>query len=129
MILNLTQHPATAEQLAAGVVDLEGDALQELRTLLTFEQLPSGVEIADRAVAVARGARDRLPYDDTARAMIGGAPFFMAPLEKALLRQDIVPLYAFTQRVAVEEKQADGTVRKTQVFRHEGWVPALGDEP
>ena len=81
MILNLTQHPATPEQIAAGVVDLQGDQLADLKTLLTFEQLPTRQEIEERpffivrlAFANALGAdmdEDPMP----SRAMIGGAPF------------------------------------------------------
>ena len=39
IILNLTQHPATPEQVAAGVVDLIGDDLETLKFLLTFEDM------------------------------------------------------------------------------------------
>lgn len=40
MIANLTQHPATQEQLAAGVVDLTGSALMSLKDMLTFDTQP-----------------------------------------------------------------------------------------
>lgn len=59
-IVNLTQHAGTAEQLAAGVADLGATSL-ELKRLLTFDSLPTREEIEARA------------------AMIGGAPFLMAP--------------------------------------------------
>ncbi|MHB0929605.1 MAG: hypothetical protein ACYC3W_12015, partial [Candidatus Nanopelagicales bacterium] len=58
-------------------------------------------------------------------AMIGGAPFLMAPLEKALLSIGINPVFAFSERKSVEAHGADGTVTKTQVFKHVGFVPAV----
>lgn len=58
-------------------------------------------------------------------AMIGGAPFLMAPLEGALRTRGVIPLYAFSVRESVEEALPDGSVRKTQVFRHAGFVPAV----
>ena len=39
MILNLTQHRATKEQLEAGVVDLDENRFAALKRLLTFEVL------------------------------------------------------------------------------------------
>lgn len=41
MILNLTQHRATKEQLEAGVVDLDENRFAALKRLLTFEVLPT----------------------------------------------------------------------------------------
>ena len=56
--------------------------------------------------------------------MIGGAPWLSEPLERALKREGFRPVYAFSKRISVEETLPDGTVKKTQVFRHEGFVPA-----
>lgn len=125
MILNLTQHAASAEQVDAGVVDLAEDKRQELIKLLTFDTLPSQEEIASRAQAIAdlaalSGEEDTPPE----AAMIGGAPFLMASLENALVLNGIVPLYAFSRRESVEETQEDGSIRKTAVFRHLGFIDA-----
>lgn len=54
--------------------------------------------------------------------MIGGAPYFMAPLETALEWRGIIPLYAFSKRECHEKRNPDGSVSKTMVFRHEGFV-------
>ena len=115
MIINLTQHPASSEQIEAGVVDIGGEDRQLLRDLLTFEAIPSPDNIDDRAfeltaLAVRLGAT---------HAMIGGAPYLMSTLEAHLSEQNIQPLYAFTQRV-VEE--CDGV--KKSVFKHAGFVSA-----
>jgi hypothetical protein len=123
MIANLTQHLATAEQVAAGVFDLEGEAREKLASLLTFITLPTEQEIRDRAhdIALLLGVE----HGACQRAMIGGALWLMAPLAEALREQGVEPLFAFTIREVVEEKQADGSVRKTAVFRHAGFVPAV----
>ena len=49
----------------------------------------------------------------------------MGPLAAALREQGLEPVFAFTERVSVDEPQTDGSVRKTAVFKHSGWVPAI----
>ncbi len=117
-ILNLTQHDATPEQVAAGVIE-PGDKT-ELRKMITFDHLPSQEHILATADLLA-GLAERY---EVGVAMIGGAPFFMGPLERALRARGITPLYAFSKREAIDAPQADGSVKKTQVFRHVGFVEA-----
>jgi len=124
MILNLTQHPATPEQIEAGVVDLPDSVRPALIGWLTFSQLPSREEIEDRAEALALLADSLLPEEGNPAAMIGGAPYLMAPLEVALRNQRIRPLYAFSVRESVEQTLPDGTIRKTSIFRHAGFIAA-----
>lgn len=127
-ILNLTQHKATPEQLAAGVADLPDAEREELIELLTFAVLPGSASLYYRAGRIAAIAAEA----GVSAAMIGGAPYLMAPLEDALRRRGIRPLYAFSVRESVEETLSDGTVRKTAVFRHQGFVEAAVcglDEP
>lgn len=116
--LNLTQHPATADQIAAGVVDFEQHA-ERLRELLTLTS-PSEVNVkADRIIALgAERARDQ----GAQRIMLGGHPALMASLEAAFLRRGFDVVYAFSRRRSVEETLPDGTVKKTSVFEHEGFV-------
>jgi hypothetical protein len=124
MILNLTQHTATADQINQGVADLPEDKRSVLQLLLTFDSLPSSWEISERANAIAALAqqfdmdRDQGPIS----AMIGGAPFLMSSLEGALEEVGVQPLYAFSVRESVEQQQPDGTVRKVNVFKHQGFV-------
>lgn len=138
-MLNLTQHPATPEQRAAGVIDLPANA--GIADLLTFDALPTRQEIEERAKAIAalalhyqcgedRADDDgRLPPGDNGgychAAMIGGAPWLMSALERELHAVHIEAYYAFSRRESVEVAQPDGTVRKTNVFRHAGFVPAF----
>jgi hypothetical protein len=117
-ILNLTQHPATADQIAAGVI--EPADKKAVQTLITFDELPSARHLAECAASLAQLA----VASGFHVAMIGGAPYFMAPLEAALKARGIVPLYAFSRRETVEEKLSDGGVKKVQVFRHAGFVEA-----
>lgn len=121
MILNLTQHPASADQIAVGVMDLTGDGLANLKKALTFGELPDEQEIRSRAQLIAELA-DLFPSQ---AAMIGGALWLMAPLAGALRERGIKPVFAFSVRETEEQRQADGSVRKVSVFRHIGFVPAV----
>ncbi len=117
-ILNFTQHAATAEQLvAAGVIDLMQHDLASLKALLNFVGLPTADEIYERAYAIAALAENL--FAET--VMVGGAPFLMPVLQKALQMRGITVLYAFSERVSIE-KIVDGVVVKTNEFKHSGFV-------
>ena len=127
MIINLTQHAVTPEQLAAGVIDMEKEIDRAfLSKLLTFEELPDQAEMRLRARAITVLAVVSAPACDT--AMIGGAPWLMAPLERALRQASITPVYAFSVRESTEQVQPDGSARKVARFRHAGFVPAQETE-
>lgn len=149
MILNLTQHTATAEQLAAGVLDLEPTARALLCQQLTFaprEILGTfGSEVIEtraRAIvdahviprisaAILERARSisgnvaALNLSRDARqsiaCMIGGAPYLMPALQSALHDAGVRVLCAVSERVSVETV-VDGAVRKVGEFRHLGFV-------
>jgi len=146
-ILNLTQHPASPEQREAGVYDLPETPQKwseytrdYLSGWLTFphpygpvreeESLPptrDDVEthadvIAEMVLSI--GHPNDMDFRVT-HVMIGGAPFLMAPLEKALRERGITPLYAFSRRESVEELLPDGSVRKTPVFHPLGFVEGV----
>ena len=125
LIINLTQHKATDEQADSGVFDIT-TCSDILREALTFDSLPSQEEIRLRANTIADLATVCKSSDGepASHAMIGGAPYLMAPLESALRAKGIVPLYAFSVRESVE-KVIDGATVKTNVFRHAGFVSAV----
>ena len=123
MIINLTQHSASPDQISAGVVDLPPSARSLLEAWLTFDTCPGTADVAWRAEAIASLAAEANP-PLAWQAMIGGAPWLMAPLAEELRRLGIKPLFAFSRRQAVDQVQPDGSVRKTAVFRHGGWVHA-----
>lgn len=129
-ILNLTQHPATPEQIKAGVVDCHPLEFERLKMLLTFESIPTAGLVDGRANRLAEFAQEAhiapsgvLWHDRFHAVMIGGAPFLMAPLEAALKHKFKV-CYAFSERVSVETVKDDGSVVKTNVFKHAGFVEA-----
>ena len=138
-IVNLTQHDATPEQFAQGVYNVCDSLKPSLRESLTFDSLPSIKDLKSRAKRVASLVLSNIILECEAPvpsflsvrsvledyeicAMIGGAPFFMPFLERALIEDNITPLYAFSKRVSVEETQPDGSVVKKNVFKHEGFV-------
>ncbi len=124
MILNLTQHPATPEQIAQGVVDLPDHLQAELRRLLTVDDLPTRAEIQDRGEAVAGLIFQTEADNAPAAVMIGGAPWMMGQLVKSLQAAGVVQcLAAFSKRESVEHTDpSTGAVTKSSVFRHIGFV-------
>ena len=127
MILNLTQHLATAEQISAGVCDLPEELRGKLAALLTFNEIPESDydepdnEVRMAAKAIAKLASDFLQGQEGA-AMIGGAPFLLPILAEELREVGIDPLLAFSKRETVEQPMPDGSVKKTAVFKHVGFV-------
>lgn len=122
-IINLTQHVATPEQIAAGVVEPAAEDKKIIQASLTFEELPSAEELGWRAYSLATlvtnmGASNASHH----KVMIGGAPYFMSFLEKALKEQGHTPVYAFSRRESVDQPQPDGSIRKVAVFKHLGFV-------
>lgn len=127
-ILNLTQHQATSEQIAAGVIEPSTEDKVRIQKLLTFTTCPSFEEVVERAEDLA----DLAEALGATRAMIGGAPVLMVPLHHVLTMRGILPGYAFSVRESVEEFHLDGSVRKVQVFKHSGftwgWLPQQEDD-
>ena len=131
--LNLTQHQATPEQKAAGVVDLKPELREELKELLTFYNTPSADDIEQTCEGIYEIVKKQLeiPFDveDEDEAirglgisfMIGGAPFLMGPLSQYLIYAGTV-LFAFSKRVSEEDPE---TGKKVSYFRHEGFVEAV----
>lgn len=139
LIINLTQHSMTEEQYKyndENLVEIKfkpynGTSLGSpdyVKKLLTFNSIPSKKEIISNAIALAAYASGLLNQakndGDRLYALIGGAPYLMPPLEEALKQEGITPLYAFSQRESVETRNADGTVVKTAIFKHKGYIEA-----
>lgn len=111
VIINLTQHSASAEQLEDGVVEPAEKAA--VQAAITFDAIPSSEEMVQRAQFLVSIAKE----SGAKKAMIGGAPFFMSTLERVLSAHGITPVYAFSVREAIEK---DGV--KTSIFKHAGFV-------
>lgn len=119
IIINLTQHEMTSEQLE-GFEQVGQSYRDMIKGFLTFENLPSRKEIEACAFTLARIAVGQ----KATHAMIGGAPYLMSTLEHALKYYGVQPLYAFSKRESVEKKLDDGIIQKVSVFKHAGWVEA-----
>ena len=117
-VINLTQHPATEEQEFDGVFEPQNK--EDVRRLLTFDTIPNKGVLYMRAVQLAEIASE----SGAKFAMIGGAPYLMSPLEDALKREGITPLYSFSERESIEETLPTGEVIKKSVFRHKGFIKA-----
>ena len=116
-MLNFTQHPATPEQLAAGVIDLLPNQRKHLIDRLTVNSLPTKVEIGHRCADIAQLALDL----DATEVMIGCAPWMMATLERWLTYHGIKFFYAFSVRVS-KETLTEGVIVKTSEFKHAGFI-------
>lgn len=139
LIINLTQHVMTQEQYFLNNEELtevkfrpyNGTSMSSpdyVKKLLNFTSIPSKKEIISRAIALAAYASGLLNQakndNDKLFALIGGAPYLMGELEEALKQNDIQPLYAYSQRESVETINNDGSVTKTAIFRHKGYIEA-----
>ena len=122
-IMNLTQHIATPTQKEVGVFDLPDELRSELKELHTWENLPTRMEIAERIYHIKEFCEKlHAEFPDVRHAMIGGVPFMNWCWERELKYVDVIPMYAFSRRNTVETPQPDGTVKKTVVFEHLGFV-------
>ena len=121
MILNLTQHVATPEQIAEGVVDMDAEDRRCLADALTFDEAPIGAAMLCRAMEIMSLAVKYIP-EGGGYVMLGGAPFFMPVLDAAARQFGYTPVYAFSKRESVETTMPDGSVVKRNVFRHAGFV-------
>ena len=113
--INLTQHNAAPEQ---DCLSRSEETAQEIKELLTFNEIPSLAEITNRAAALAEIAK----VIGATEAMIGGAPYRILALDPALRLKGITPIYAFSRREVVEKINEDGSTTKSAVFRHLGFV-------
>lgn len=116
-IVNLTQHAPTPEQIEAGVYQPKRH--KEIVDLLTFHHKPTREEVLHRAEQVA----ELVTYScDATSAMIGGAPYLMGPLAAALKQRFFSVCFSYSERVSTETTLPDGSVSKTSVFKHVGFV-------
>lgn len=131
IILNLTQHSATPDQIAAGVVDPPADLHAQVRAALTFTELPAAEMLRAAARTLSRLARQGADLTGGDLVMVGGPGWLMPVLAARLRLEGLEPVHAFSRRESAEEKQADGSIRKVAVFRHLGFVPhvSVPDDP
>ena len=122
MILNLTQHNATADQINVGINDLTVDFQTALKGLLTFPTQYTRADLEYRALQIHELVRDfcgGTSEEVLEGVMIGGMPSFMPVLESVLISKGIKVGYACTERKSVDKK-VDDKIIKTAVFVHSG---------
>ena len=137
IILNLTQHQMTPEQYEYNGVKLkelcfeipeeQEEHNKRVKTLINFHELPTRDTINSRVLEITNFALQHFigaDVENNRYALIGGAPYLTAPLAEMLKKVGITPLYAFSKRESVETTQPDGSVVKTSVFKHAGYVEA-----
>lgn len=120
IIGNLTQHVASKEQITKGVVEPLNK--EEVKKILTFNDIPYMLEIHDKAKQLVKIAKK----EEWEAVMIGGAPYLMYELEVRLRAANITPLYAFSKREVVEVKLSNGGIEKKSIFIHKGFIIAMG---
>lgn len=129
VIVNLTQHKFSNEQKEESLLkDFEWvDTTDEVKALLTFASRPTLAEMQERAKALVAHAKANQAGGVISETVVmcGGAPYFMPVLEQAFLGTGIRVIYAFTERVSHEVPLPDGSVAKSSVFKHVGFVPDL----
>ena len=118
-VINITQHTPTPAQAAeVTFITLPDEIRAQVIDLITFAPDEVAYEtLTQRADTLAKIAAN----SGADVAMLGGAPFFQSFLENALLARGIGFCYALSERVARDEIQADGSVRKVSVFEHAGF--------
>ena len=120
-LINLTQHLGTEDQYKDGMIELSKEAKAELIPLLNFEEIPTKEEMLYRAYTLISKAIINQPDNDG--FVIGGAGYFMPYLISWANKFNRKCYFSFTKRMS-EEKVINGSVVKTQVFKHLGWVEA-----
>lgn len=117
MIFNATQHDPSPSQVGVG------PASPAISKLITFDEIPTRLEMIERAEGVVKELKAQGATHDS-QVMIGGAPYFQSTLELVLLQNGLKPLYAFSKRVSTDAVQPDGSIKKVAIFVHEGWIPS-----
>lgn len=121
MILNLTQHDSTLEQIEQGVFNPSQEDKNSIISLLTVDEIPNNHEVINICTQIASIALKYKIHNEPLKSMIGGAPAMMSFLEEELKKVDIEHVYAFSKRVSLDEIQKDGSIKKTTVVKHIGW--------
>ncbi len=122
MILTMTQHAATPDQVSSGVVDWDSKTVVSMRKLLTFTSLPDMDKVMSAAVALVSLLRANYDYQKVDAVMIGGAPYLMPALVSQLQQAGYHPTFAYSDRVSIDTVKDDGSTHKAVVFKHMGFV-------
>lgn len=125
-IYNLTQHTATPEQVEAGVVEVSEMQRGVLKAALNFTGVPD-MDSIEKSASMMASVMNDLDPDLTGEVgfMVGGYPNLMCALVQYAPSYQM--LFACSDRVSEEVAQADGSVRKVNIFKHLGFIPMYCD--
>lgn len=121
-MLNITQHTATKEQMEDGVIEPSPEIKAQIQKLITFDKtvMSEPEQIWNRAKALVTLVKRE--YPEIHKVMIGGALYFMPALTQEFKEHGYEVFFSYTDRVSQETHNPDGSVTKTLVFKHLGWV-------
>lgn len=125
IIINLTQHVATPKQIEVGVIEPDAEHKEKIRSLLTFDEMPSDEVMKARIFGLLEIAHFLELEHEADGIMIGGAPLLMPALETALKTFGHRVVYAFSKRESADAVQPDGSVKKVSVFKHAGFYESF----
>lgn len=126
-IVNLTGRRSNNKQREDGVFDLPEKTAEEVRKILVRPgQVPSASVTRSNADELA----DIAEKSGADAAMIDGDLRLMGPLEDALAKKGIQPLYDRSERVVKEFPMPDGSVFQKKVPVHTGFIlPPADHDP
>jgi hypothetical protein len=116
---NTLMNPAIEEEMEARAVAITHLIWPEIQREIAMRSASISAEIEKGKTIV---AWNLMRHEPLLHAMIGGFPFLMRFLEKALNQIGVRPLYATSTRIAKEVVNPDGTVTKTSEFKHIGFL-------
>jgi len=93
-----------------------------MKNTITQRMIKAEIQEAARKIAIFANKSMFVDDYEIIGAMIGGAPFLMASLEEELKKENVTVLYSFSERRSVEKIMDDGSVQKTAVFKHCGFI-------
>ena len=110
---SIMAHSLSEEQKEAALKEFSVDRIEEIRSPFNIDPHSSLEEVKKLAVEFAA----KVPEGTTVAAVAGELTFTMS-LTKLLKELGIKVVTATTERVSKERVLVDGTVEKTNVFRH-----------
>ena len=113
IFVSIMAHPLTEEQKEAALKEFSVDRIEEIRSPFNIDPKASTADIE----ALATEFADKVPEGTTVATVAGELTFTMA-LTKLLKERGVKVVTATTERVSKERVLVDGSVEKTNVFRH-----------
>lgn len=122
-ILNLTKHQPTPEQVRDGLFNSPHTSVQDtISECQRFDTLEDVGEDGTHADAKAYTLAVVAHNAGAKYALVAGASFLIVPLCAYLRQRGITPVSSFSERIAEELPQPDGSVKLSYVFKHIAFV-------